>query len=215
MDGVVSANATRASAESVQQHIELYMPNNLLPPVQSDADFFVGDWQLKSEEFADERNRVDGELDWEVTFLDPSNPPYDCMLDDIYSFYSDRSFNYEVGTGTYNFAHMSGGGWDYFGEIHNSEDENTDGCHKNLYPFDGTSNMSFEIDDSNKTLTVLGKGAYIVWPDTANGIDEVSEPSLAPDQRIYNYTILSQNEVQLYIHGYFYHIKTTLQRVDN
>jgi hypothetical protein len=38
---------------------------------------------------------------------------------------------------------------------------------------------------------------------------------LAPDQRIYNYTILSQNEVQLYIHGYFYHIKTTLQRVDN
>ena len=56
--------------------------------------------------------------------------------------------------------------------------EAENGCRKNLFPFDGTNDMSFEVNEDNRTLTLNGMGAYINWPDMANGIDEIPQPYL-------------------------------------
>jgi hypothetical protein len=205
VDGVIASDATRISVEAIEQHIELFMPYEISPSVQSDAAFFVGDWKIGNEDFADERGRVDGNLDWETFSNDEMDP---CILDDIYTFASNGSFTYEVGTGTYNFIDMA----QYSGdEIQESED----GCIKNFYPFDGTNDMTFEVNEVDSTLTLNGKGAYILWPDMANGIDTIPQPYFAPEQIIYDYTIISENEIQLYIRGYFWHTRFTIERMIN
>ena len=131
-----------------------------------------------------------------------------CIVDDIYTFASNGSFTYEVGTGTYNFIDRA----QYSGdEIQESED----GCIKNFYPFDGTNDMTFEVNEVDSTLTLNGKGAYILWPDMANGIDTIPQPYFAPEQIIYDYTIISENEIQLYIRGYFWHTRFTIERMIN
>ena len=205
VDGVIASDATRISVEAIEQHIELFMPYEISPSVQSDAAFFVGDWKIGNEDFADERGRVDGNLDWETFSNDEMDP---CIVDDIYTFSSNGSFTYEVGTGTYNFIDMA----QYSGdEIQESED----GCIKNFYPFDGTNDMTFEVNEVDSTLTLNGKGAYILWPDMANGIDTIPQPYFAPEQIIYDYTIISENEIQLYIRGYFWHTRFTIERMIN
>jgi len=205
VDGVIASDATRISVEAIEQHIELFMPYEISPSVQSDAAFFVGDWKIGNEDFADERGRVDGNLDWETFSNDEMDP---CIVDDIYTFASNGSFTYEVGTGTYNFIDMA----QYSGdEIQESED----GCIKNFYPFDGTNDMTFEVNEVDSTLTLNGKGAYILWPDMANGIDTIPQPYFAPEQIIYDYTIISENEIQLYIRGYFWHTRFTIERMIN
>ncbi|MDA8898557.1 hypothetical protein N9I89_02245 [Porticoccaceae bacterium] len=205
VDGVIASDATRISVEAIEQHIELFMPYEISPSVQSDAAFFIGDWKIGNEDFADERGRVDGNLDWETFSNDEMDP---CIVDDIYTFASNGSFTYEVGTGTYNFIDMA----QYSGdEIQESED----GCIKNFYPFDGTNDMTFEVNEVDSTLTLNGKGAYILWPDMANGIDTIPQPYFAPEQIIYDYTIISENEIQLYIRGYFWHTRFTIERMIN
>ncbi|MDB3926047.1 hypothetical protein N9356_02765 [Porticoccaceae bacterium] len=205
VDGVIASDATRISVEAIEQHIELFMPYEISPSVQSDAAFFVGDWKIGNEDFADERGRVDGNLDWETFSNDEMDP---CIVDDIYTFASNGSFTYEVGTGTYNFIDRA----QYSGdEIQESED----GCIKNFYPFDGTNDMTFEVNEVDSTLTLNGKGAYILWPDMANGIDTIPQPYFAPEQIIYDYTIISENEIQLYIRGYFWHTRFTIERMIN
>ena len=205
VNGVVASDATRISVEAIEQHIELYMPHEISPSVQSDAAFFVGDWKIGNEDFADERERVDGHLDWHTISNDEMDP---CIVDDIYTFSSNGSFTYEVGTGTYNFLDTAPYSGD---EIYESED----GCIKNFYPFDGTNDMTFEVNEVDATLTLNGKGAYILWPDMANGIDTIPQPYFAPEQIIYDYTIISENEIQLYIRGYFWHTRFTIQRMIN
>jgi hypothetical protein len=202
VDGVVASDATRISVEAIEQHIELYMPNEISPSVQSDAAFFVGDWKVGYEEVADERAKVDGNLNWE-TFSDDQMVP--CMVDDIYTFSSNGSFSYDYGADTYAFTVES--------PVWGDEEGALNGCRENQFPFDGTNDMSFEVNEVDGTLLLNGKGAYILWPDLANGIDEIPQPYFAPEQRIYNYTILGEDEIQLYIQGYFWHNRFTLERV--
>ena len=79
VDGVIASDATRISVEAIEQHIELFMPYEISPSVQSDAAFFVGDWKIGNEDFADERGRVDGNLDWETFSNDEMDP---CIVDE-------------------------------------------------------------------------------------------------------------------------------------
>jgi hypothetical protein len=206
VDSVIASDATRISVEAIEQHIELFMPYEISPSVQSDAAFFVGNWKVGYEELADERVPVDGNLDWEFIPKDQMDP---CMVDDVYTFASNGLFTYDIGTGTYNFITEPHTFWGDSDEVQESED----GCRKNLFPFDGTNDMSFEVNEVDGTLTLNGKGAYILWPDLANGIDEIPQPYFAPEHRIYNYTILGDDEIQLYIQGYFWHNRFTLERV--
>ena len=205
VDGVIASDATRISVEAIEQHIEFFMPDGISPSIQSDTAFFIGEWKVTHDALADERAKLNGELDWEIY---NSEEMLTCMVDDIYSFGSDRSYSYNYGDSTYAFTVESTIlAWgDEFQIAEN-------GCRKNLFPFDGTNDMSFEINEDNRTLTLNGMGAYINWPDLANGIDEIPQPYFAPEQRIYNYTILSEDEIKLYIQGYFWHNRFTMERV--
>lgn len=203
VDGVIATDATRVSFEAIEQHIEFFMPAEISPLIQSDTAFFIGEWKVTHDALADERAKLNGELDWEI--FEEMMP---CMVDDIYSFGSDGSYSYNYGDSTYAFTGES--------QILAWGDEIEDveyGCRKNLFPFDGTNDMSFEVNEDNRTLTLNGIGAYINWPDLANGIDEIPQPYFAPEQRIYNYTILGEDEIQLYIQGYFWHNRFTIERV--
>lgn len=205
VDGVIATDATRVSFEAIEQHIEFFMPDGISLSAQSDAAFFVGEWKVTHDALADERAKLNGELDWEIY---NSEEMFTCMVDDIYSFGSNGSYSYNYGDSTYAFtveSHILAWG-DEFQDVEN-------GCRKNLFPFDGTNDMSFEVNEDNRTLTLNGMGAYINWPDLANGIDEIPQPYFAPEQRIYNYTILGEDEIQLYIQGYFWHNRFTLERV--
>ena len=205
VDGVVASDATRISVEVIEQHIELYMPHEISPSVQSDTAFFIGDWKVIHDAIADERARINGELDWEIYNSEEMIP---CMVDDIYSFRINGSYSYDFGESTYAFT-VEPPVLAWGDEVQEAEN----GCRKNLFPFDGTNDMSFEVNEDNRTLTLNGMGAYINWPDMANGIDEIPQPYFAPEQRIYNYTILGEDEIQLYIQGYFWHNRFTLERV--
>lgn len=203
VDGVIATDATRVSFEDIEQHIEFFMPDGISPSTQSDTALFVGDWKVIHDAIADERARINGELDWEIY---NSEEMLSCMVDDIYSFSSNGSYSYDFGDSTYAFT-VEPQIWG--DEVQVPEN----GCRKNLFPFDGTNDMSFEVNENNRTLILNGMGAYINWPDMANGIDEIPQPYFAPEQRIYNYTILGEDEIQLYIQGYFWHNRFTLERV--
>jgi hypothetical protein len=205
MDGVVSANATRASSESVQQHIELYMPNNLLPPVQSEQSFIVGDWKLASQpQNAYEWERLEGTETWGSWFGTGGSEEeaFECVVDDIYKFEQDSSFTYSHGSGTYATEATS----------YNAME---DGCATTKYPWDGSNEMFFEVNSEENTIKVSGKGAYIVLPEVANGINEIPNAYFAPDEVIYNYTRINDNEIQLMIVGDFWVYRFNMVRVLN
>ena len=205
VDGVIATDATRVSFEDIEQHIEFFMPDGISPSTQSDSAFFVGDWKVIHDAIADERARINGELDWEIYNSEEMIP---CMVDDIYSFRINGSYSYDFGESTYAFT-VEPPVLAWGDEVQEAEN----GCRKNLFPFDGTNDMSFEVNEDNRTLTLNGMGAYIMWPDMANGIDEIPQPYFAPEQRVYNYTILGEDEIQLYIQGYFWHNRFTIERV--
>ena len=206
ISGAISSDATRTTQEQIEQYLSLYMPSELTLPVQSEQNFLVGDWKVTGAEEAAQESIGDfSNLDWYVTDFDREE--LSCMLDDVYTFGQDDSFSYNVGTGTYNF--------DFINLETNAPSyiDNVDDCNQNIFPFDGSNEMSFELNDPESTLTLFGKGAYILWPDLANGIDTIPEPYFGPDQVVYEYTKLSENEIQLYIQGVVYHARFILERV--
>ena len=203
--GAVSSDATRTTASEIEEYIELYMPDGSGVPFASGRNFLQGNWKVNGAEFAEQENILDtSDLEWQIVNFDDNG--FDCSLDDIYTFDADGSFSYNVGSGTYNFIYLNSltNPYNYFSEGI---------CSPNVFPYDGSNAMSFELNESESKLTLFGKGAYILWPDIANGIDIISEPHLGPDQVVYEYSKLSDNEIQLYIQGVLYHSRFVLERV--
>jgi hypothetical protein len=200
VDGVVSANATRASAESVQQHIELYMPNNLLPPVQSEQSFIVGDWKLAGVPERADNTGPNSVLGWSARY--DSLDEY-CMDDDTYRFGINGSFEYFIDT-TYTTEDTSSpfGSWE-------------GNCGTLTAPWDGSYEMSYTINEENNTLTLLGKGAFIGHAEVANFVDQIMDPYLAPDEVLYDFAKIDENSMQLIITGHFYVHRYTLIKVVN
>jgi hypothetical protein len=205
IDGVISFDATRTTAEEIEEYIQLYMPDGSGVPFVSGRNFLQGNWKVNGAEFAEQENILDtSDLDWQIVNFDENY--FSCSLDDIYTFDTDGSFSYNVGSGTVNFT--------YYSSFINPHINLSDGiCSPNASPYDASNAMSFELNESESKLTLFGKGAYILWPDIANGIDIISEPHLGPDQVVYEYTKLSDNEIQLYIQGVLYHSRFVLERV--
>ncbi|MDA8899199.1 leucine-rich repeat domain-containing protein [Porticoccaceae bacterium] len=198
MDGVVSANATRASAESAQQHIELYMPNNLLPPVQSEQSFIVGDWKLAGVPERADNTGPNSVLGWSARY--DSLDEY-CMDDDTYRFGINGSFEYFIDT-TYTTEDTSSpfGSWE-------------GNCGTLTAPWDGSYEMSYTINEENNTLTLLGKGAFIGHAEVANFVDQIMDPYLAPDEVLYDFAKIDENSMQLIIIGHLYVYRYMLVRV--
>jgi hypothetical protein len=226
INGVVSFDATRTTAEEIEEYIEHYMPPEVLvsgtcsilpdgtcTPTSNittgitgtgseEQDFMVGDWRLVAPpQYAYEWQRLEGIESWESWF-DATGGEFDCVADDIYKFEQDSSFTYSHGSGTYATESTS---------IISSSSE--DGCQTTKYPWDGSNEMFFAVNSEESTIKVSGKGAYIVLPEVANGINEIPNPYFAPDEVIYNYTKINDNEIQLMIVGAFYVYRFNMERV--
>ena len=207
MDGVVSANATRASAESVQQHIELYMPNNLLAPVQSEQSFIVGDWKLAG--VPDKREYEEGVLqDWNFYGSAYSQAEFDvCVTDDIYRFGENGTFEYLINGFTYMDEELN--------PLYYWNDSTSSSCVIPLAPWNEDQIYTYSIDQNNSLLTVNGYGAYIALAHVANGTDDLETAADAPESITYDFTKLSDTEVLLEIDAYTDFYRFTLEKVVN
>jgi hypothetical protein len=207
MDGVVSANATRASAESVQQHIELYMPNNLLPPVQPEQSFIVGDWKLAG--VPDKREYEEGVLqDWNFYGSAYSQAEFDvCVADDIYRFGENGTFEYLINGFTYMDEELN--------PLYYWNDSTSSSCVIPLAPWNEDQIYTYSIDQNNSLLTVNGYGAYIALAHVANGTDDLETAADAPESITYDFTKLSDTEVLLEIDAYTDFYRFTLEKVVN
>jgi hypothetical protein len=208
MDGVVSANATRASSESVQEHIELYMPNNLLPPVQSEQSFIVGDWKLAS--IPEERDYELGVLgEWSTLSVwgGYTQSIFDtCVADDIYRFGDNGTFEYLISGSTYMHDEINPL-WNY--------DNPNSYCTEPFAPWNESEIYTYNIDENNSLLTVIGRGAYIALAHVANGTNDIENAADAPESITYDFTKLSDTEVLLEIDAYDDLYRFTLEKVVN
>ena len=208
MDGVVSANATRASAESVQQHIELYMPNNLLPLVQSEQSFIVGDWKLASMPEHREYGE-DGLTDWGnlPDWRGLNQSVFEtCMADDIYRFGDYGAFEYLLNGSTFIDFELNPLG------IYGDDLSN---CISPFAPWNENEVYTYSIDENNSLLTLIGRGAFIALAHVANGTDDIENAAEAPESVSYDFTKLSETEVLLEIDAYDDFYRFTLEKVVN
>ena len=205
VDSAVSSEATRTSAEAIEEYISLYMPDGLVSPVQSEQNFLVGDWKLASlpeRRTYDENGVLGGWGDDEIWGLD-SNVYDMCVVDDIYTFGSNGTFNYSWNGSTYIHPDQN--------PMFSWADSNY--CSPRIDPWDDASSYSFTVDENLGSLTVEGLGAYIALSHVANGNNEVDTPAEAPDSITYSYTKLSEDQILFELDAYTEHFRFTLERV--
>ena len=215
VDSAVSSEATRTSAEAIEEYIALFMPDGLVLPVQSEQNFLVGNWRLKNtpEVFYKSSNPSEYEEVWRFaidSFWDYStNEPFinyshatfnHCMFDDIYSFDGHGNFSYFHGEESYDAGLAI-------------YDDRQDNCAVLPYPWNGTNDFTYNLNEQTSTLTVIGHGAYIALPNVINGYSEVGQPHEAPSEITYTYTKLNSDEILLFIDAYSRDYRFNLKRV--
>ena len=195
ISGAISSDATRTTALEIEQYIELYMPDGLSSPEQSEQNFLVGDWRLKA--IPEVLNKsIDNSGDWNQIFSD--NEWY-CLSDDTFSFLSIGEFQYKQNEETWN--HYRGSAF------------NESGCQPPAAPWNGSGSYTYQLDDQVGKLTVSGIGAYLGLSYIANGIHRIEEAYFAPDSVTYDYTKVSEDEVLLQIDAYTALYRFSLERM--
>ena len=203
VDSAVSSEATRTSAETIEEYISLYMPNGLTSPVQSEQNFMVGDWKLASLPEKRELN-WDGIGEWgSDEFYGMNLTTFeDCVADDIYRFGNSGTFEYIINGSTY---------------IHPDQNpffsSGSDYCDSPLSPWSEDEVYSYTVDENKGEVKVIGFGAYLVLSHVADGNDEVDTPAEAPDSITYSYTKLSEDQILFELDAYTAHFRFTLERV--
>ena len=205
ISGAISSDATRTTQEQIEQYLSLYMPNELALPVQSEQSFLVGDWKLASlpeKREYDENGVLGGWGDDDISGLD-SNVYDMCVVDDIYTFGSNGTFNYSWNGSTYIHPDQN--------PMFSWADSNY--CAPRIDPWDDASSYSYNVDENNGELTVIGLGAYIALSHVANGNNEVDTPAEAPDSITYSFTKLSEDQILIELDAYHEFYRFALERV--
>jgi hypothetical protein len=261
INGVISFDATRTSAEEIEQYIELYMPPESietnqcitfansdevictsttgttgitgttstcspLPDVPCEStsgtgttttsisgigleeqNFMVGDWRLAG--VPDQREYEEGALqDWNFYGSAYSQVEFDsCVADDIYRFGETGTFEYLINGSTYINEELN--------PLYDWNDYTSSSCVSPLAPWNEGQIYTYGIDESNSLLTVYGYGAYIALAHVANGTDDLENAADAPESITYDFTKLSDTEVQLEIDAYDDFYRFTLERIVN
>ncbi|MGY6648478.1 hypothetical protein [Wenyingzhuangia sp. IMCC45574] len=109
----------------------------------------------------------------------------DCLFDDVYEFKSDGSFVNTLGSQTWGEPWMG---------------TDPEACATPVAPFDGTASATWFHDETNNTITITGKGAYLGLAKIMNG-KEIGNPSEAPDSVTYSDVTFSddKNTMTVYI----------------
>jgi hypothetical protein len=203
---VVSASALRSSSESIGQYIELYMPNNLLSPVQSEQSFIVGDWKLAS--IPEERDYELGVLgEWSTLsgWDGYTQSIFDtCVADDIYRFGDNGTFEYLISGSTYMHDEINPL-WNY--------DNPNSYCTEPFAPWNESEIYTYNIDENNSLLTVIGRGAYIALAHVANGTNDIYMAALAPESISYNFNKISESQIILELDAFGEFYRFTLEKV--
>ena len=198
----VSPNATRTTAEEIEQYIELYMPDGLMPPVQSEQNFMVGDWKLAA---IPQKKEVGQTTTWGDLWSYTQSVFESCVADDIYRFGEDGTFEYLINGSTYMSSELN--------PLYEWNNEGPSSCASPLAPWNESDIYTYSFDENNSLLTVIGRGAYIALAHVANGTDDLETAADAPESISYDYTKISDTEILLEIDAFDDLYRYTLERV--
>lgn len=112
----------------------------------------------------------------------PGDGSRPCLLDDSFTFNNDGSFAMNVQNETWLETGAHG--------------VTTEGCGATIAPFDGSSLATWKYDAGAKTLTVVGKGAYLGLNKAYNG-GELVNWAPVQDSIVYQVTDLSDEKMTL------------------
>jgi len=100
-----------------------------------------------------------------------------CFFDDRYVFYANGSYKNILGSETWNEAYQTG--------------VEVDGCGAPVAPHNGANAATWTVDETAKTITIVGSGAYL----GINKVHNTGEDGLPVDNTIvYNYTLASDGK---------------------
>ena len=104
--------------------------------------------------------------------------PRACFFDDRYVFYANGSYKNILGSETWNEAYQTG--------------VEVDGCGAPVAPHNGANAATWTVDETAKTITIVGSGAYL----GINKVHNTGEDGLPVDNTCLLYTSPSPRDRQ-------------------
>lgn len=102
----------------------------------------------------------------------------ECFMDDRFVFNADGTFENQLDSSTWLET------WQGVAE----------GCGKPVSPHDGSVSATWSYDETAKTITIVGKGAYLGLPKVTN-TTQLTDPANAPDSIVYTVTSMSASNM--------------------
>ncbi len=136
----------------------------------------LGTWRLAPEAGALGVGPALGDVSWWANSADDVATRA-CYFDDRYVFYANGSYKNILGSETWLEAWQSG--------------VTADGCGAPVAPHNGANAASWTVDETAKTITIVGSGAYLGLAKAHN----TAEDGLPVDNKtVYNYTLSSDGK---------------------
>ena len=118
-----------------------------------------------------------GDIGWWSNSLEEATTIRACFFDDEYVFYANGSFKNVLGSETWNEAWQAG--------------VDADGCGAPVAPHDGKNAATWSIDETAKTITIVGSGAFLGLPKATN---TAQDGAPVDNTIVYNYTLSSDGK---------------------
>jgi len=135
----------------------------------------IGTWTLSPKAYAIAVGPEKGNYSWWGNPADEVTGARACQFDDEFVFNQDGSFQNILGDETFIE------GW-----------QGSDGCGAPVAPHDGTATATWSFDNDARTITIVGKGAFIGIPKVYNG-GELKNPADAKDTIVYEVSMIDAN----------------------
>ena len=137
----------------------------------------LGTWKLSPVEGALGVGPALGDISWWKNSLEEATTTRACFFDDQYVFYANGSYKNILGSETWNEAWQTG--------------VDADGCGTPVAPHNGANAATWTVDETAKTITIVGSGAYL---GLAKATNTAQDGAPVDNKIVYNYTLSSDGK---------------------
>ena len=141
------------------------------------AQTIEGTWKLSPVAGALGVGPAVGDVSWWANSAEEATTIRACFFDDEYVFYANGSFKNVLGAETWNEAWQSG--------------VDADGCGAPVAPHDGANAATWSVDETAKTITIVGSGAFLGLAKAHNTAEDGAPVNMTT---VYNYTLSSDGK---------------------